>query len=70
VGHHEVNMTRVALVSFALVMLATTSGCGRKPTTPPEAPAAKTDFAPPEEYELAGPNGSGEEEDAPGLNGG
>jgi predicted small lipoprotein YifL len=64
-------MTRVALVSFALAMLATTSGCGRKPTTPPEAPAAKTDFAPSEEeeeHELASPSGGGgEEEDAPGL---
>jgi hypothetical protein len=65
VARHEVHMTRFTIVSFALALLATVSGCERKPTTPPEVPAAKADFAPPEEYELAGP--SGEEEDAPGL---
>jgi hypothetical protein len=64
-------MTRIAFVSFALAALATVSGCDRKPTTVPDAPAAKTDFAPPEEYELAGGGQAvGEEESAPGLNGG
>jgi hypothetical protein len=65
-------MTRVATVSFALAMLAAVSGCERRPTTAPEAPAAKADFAPPEEYEhLAGAGGEagGEEETAPGLSG-
>lgn len=63
-------MTRVALVSMTLALLAAVSGCERKPTTVPEAPAAKTDFAPPEEeeHELASPSGGGgEEEEAPGL---
>lgn len=64
-------MTRVAILSFALATLAIATGCERKPTTVPEAPAAKTDFAPPEEYELAGAGEAvGEEESAPGLNGG
>jgi len=64
-------MTRVTLISFALTMLAGVSGCDRKPTTVPEAPAAKADLAPPEEYEMAGGGGGGggggEEEIAPGL---
>ena len=70
-GRHEAHMTRVTLASFALALLATVSGCERKPTTVPEATAAtKTDFAPEEEYELAGAVGAaaGEEERAPGLN--
>ena len=69
-GRHEAHMTRVTLASFALALLATVSGCERKPTTVPEATAAtKTDFAPEEEYELAGAVGAaaGEEERAPGL---
>ena len=62
-------MTRLAIVSLAIAMLATAPGCQRKPTNAPEAPAAKkTDFSPPEEYELAGADG--EEENAPGLGGG
>jgi hypothetical protein len=65
-------MTRLAIISSAVALLAAVSGCERKPTTAPEAPAAKTDFAPPEEeYEAGGGGGGGggggEEEDAPGL---
>jgi hypothetical protein len=63
-------MTRLAIISFAVALLAAVSGCERKPTTAPEAPAAKADFAPPEEeYEGGGGGGGGggEEEDAPGL---
>lgn len=64
-------MTRVAIASLALAMLATVSACERKPTTVPEAPAKEADFAPEEEYELAGDGGGGgEEEDAPGLSDG
>jgi hypothetical protein len=48
-------------------MLAAMSACERKPTTVPEASAAKADFAPSEEYELAG--AGGEDEGAPGLSG-
>lgn len=64
-------MIRVAMVSFALVMLAAVSGCEREPTNVPEASAEEADFAPPEEYELAGAAGEavGEEEHAPGLSG-
>lgn len=64
-------MTRVAIVSFALVVLASVSGCERKPTNPPVAPAEKTSFAPQEEYELAGAaeEAVGEEEHAPGMSG-
>lgn len=70
-ARHEVPMIRVAMVSFALAMLAAGSGCERKPTSVPEATAKKADFAPPEEYELAGAVGEavGEEEHAPGLSG-
>ena len=52
-------------------MLAAVSGCERQPTNVPEATAEKADFAPPEEYELAGAVGEavGEEEHAPGLGG-
>lgn len=63
-GAIKLIMTRVATVSIALALLAV-SGCSRKPTTVPEPTAEKTDFAPSEEYELAGADG--EEEDAPGL---
>lgn len=64
-------MTSIRLVSLALVMLAAVSGCERQPTNVPEATAEKADFAPPEEYELAGAVGEavGEEEHAPGLGG-
>lgn len=71
VRHHELPMTRVGIASFVLIVLAA-SGCGRKPTTPPEeAPAKATSFAPAEEHELAGDGGEAvaEEEDAPGMGG-
>lgn len=61
-------MTRLALLTTALALLASVSGCERRPTNVPEATAEKTDFAPDEEYELAGADG--EEENAPGLKGG
>lgn len=70
-ARHEDPMIRIGLFSFALAMLAAVSGCEKKPTNVPEATAEKADFAPPEEYELAGAVGEavGEEEHAPGLSG-
>lgn len=61
-------MTRLALLTSVFALLASVSGCERKPTNVPEATAEKPDFSPPEEYELAGADG--EEENAPGLKGG
>ena len=63
-------MTRIALLSSALALIASVSGCERRPTEVPEPAAEKADLSPPEEYELAGANGDGEVEDAPGLSDG
>lgn len=66
------HMTRLAFICLTLATLTALPACQRKPTTVPEAPAAKPDFAPPEEYELASEGGGGgsDEEVAPGLGGG
>jgi hypothetical protein len=67
-GTLGLHMIRTAIVSFAIVSLATTLGCEKKSSTSPDD-ATKEDGSPAEEESSSPPEEevSEEEEEAPGL---